>query len=182
MKLSELHRRERDYAMYDELFDVDEFDTVGTAEIVEHDNMMLAGVVNWKGEMRAYRAGDLTDEDTFRALIAADSDMSFQEGDCYILASELQALENVTGFAHIICQDTGDMMHAVAVTEQNTLLDSLGVWTDSELEAYWDTMSEEWGTSGVELQYMMDDDGVEVGDGERSALFHILRGISETVS
>lgn len=161
------------FEAYEEKFNITEYeDTPGTLEIIEQDNKTIVGVITEYEELEIYMTGDKTPAGHIEDLIATDPMFTFQEGDCYELATELQDIDGVTGYASVVDSDTGDMVHVLAVFGE-TLIDSLGFWDESDVESFWEMKMDAEGIS-VHVEYN-DLDGVDIGDALRSQTYHKLK-------
>lgn len=164
---------------YEEQFTIVEGDdSPGTVEVIEYENRVIVGGITEDEELAIYMTGDKTPTGHIADLIATDPMFDFQEGDCYHLATELQDIDGVTGYASVVDSDTGDMVHVLAVFGE-TLVDSLGFWDESDVESFWDMKLDAEGIS-VHVEYN-DLDGVELGDAERSQTYHKLKELCHLV-
>lgn len=127
-------------------------DAPGTYTLLAHEGRILVGGITESLEFSIYCTGEYTPFEHISDLIATDPTFTYQEGNCYELATVLQHLDRVTGYAQLVDSDTGDMVHTLAVLENGMLVDSLGIWDESDLVAFWDTRMEPEGIS-VECEY-----------------------------
>lgn len=164
---------------YAEKFNITEYeDAPGTLEIIEDENTVIIGAITEDEALSIYLTGDKTPAGHIEDLIATDPMFTFQEGDCYELATELQDIDGVTGYASVVDSDTGDMVHVLAVFGE-TLIDSLGFWDESDVESFWDMKLDAEGIS-VHVEYN-DLDGVELGESARSQTYHKLKELCHLV-
>lgn len=167
------------WELYGHEFDfVEGVDSPGTFEIIEQNNKTIVGGITQDLNMEIYYVGDHTPSHHIPELIATDPAFKFQEGDCYQLATELQDNTRVTGLASIVDMDTDDMVHAVAVLDNGLLVDSLGVWDETEMLHFWDKkMDSEGVTVGIDYDSLH---GIKL-DETRSQTYHQLIEIIATI-
>lgn len=109
-----------------------------------------------------YMMGDNTDDESlFRQLQELDPKKRNQEGDCLLFAWELYArCEHVVAVDELR-NDEGLLYHAVARLRNGDYADSLGIWSEGGLMAYWEAVAEKIdGEYDFELQTQEDLEGM----------------------